>query len=171
MSGLTLNIRPAHLDDWPAIWSIIEPIFRAGETYAVDEAISETEAQFWITAPYMPYVACDAATHDVLGTYFVKPNKDGRGAHIANCGYAVAAAAQGRGVARAMCLHSLSEAKRMDYRGMQFNAVISTNTAAIHLWKSCGFDIVGTLPNAFHHPTQGYVDAFVMFQSLTGETT
>jgi len=102
----------------------------------------------------------------IVGTYFLRPNYPGGGRHICNCGYMTHAAFTGRGVARAMCQHSVAHAKRRGYRGMQFNFVISTNTRAVALWESLGFQIVGRLPQAFEHPTLGYVDALVMFQVL-----
>jgi ribosomal protein S18 acetylase RimI-like enzyme len=106
----------------------------------------------------------DAAS--VVGTYFLRPNQKGGGAHVANCGYVTAAEAQGRGIAKAMCEHSLSHAKASGFRAMQFNLVVSVNERAVRLWQHCGFEIVGMLPEAFHHPLLGYVDAYVMHRSL-----
>ena len=102
----------------------------------------------------------------VLGTYFLKANQQGGGAHVANCGYVTAAAAQGRGIARAMCLHSLERAKERGFRAIQFNFVVSTNERAVKLWTSLGFEIVGRLPRAFQHPERGFVDALVMYRHL-----
>ena len=102
----------------------------------------------------------------VLGTYYMRPNQAGGGRHVCNCGYMTDAAAPGRGIARRMCEHSLEYARSRGYRAMQFNFVVSTNERAVRLWQSLGFDIVGRLPTAFQHPTQGYVDAFVMYRLL-----
>ena len=102
----------------------------------------------------------------VLGTYFLKANQQGGGAHVANCGYVTSTAAQGRGIARAMCLHSLERAKERGFRGMQFNFVVSCNTRAVKLWSSLGFETVGRLPEVFAHPKLGFVDAFVMFRPI-----
>jgi len=102
----------------------------------------------------------------IVGTYYLRANQHGGGAHVANCGYVTAPAARGRGVARAMCEHSLARAKTRGFRAMQFNFVVSTNEPAVRLWQDCGFAVVGRVPEAFHHPARGYVDAFVMFRPL-----
>ena len=105
----------------------------------------------------------------VCGSYYLKPNQQGGGAHVANAGYMVSPVARGHHVGRLMAEHSLSEARRIGFRAMQFNFVVSTNESAIHLWKEFGFEIVGTLPGAFRHPQKGYVDVYVMFRSLDGD--
>lgn len=102
----------------------------------------------------------------ILGTYILRPNQSGGGSHVANAGFMVSASARGQGLGRAMAEHCLSEARRLGFRAMQFNYVISTNTAAIRLWQDFGFEIVGTLPDAFRHPEKGYVDVYVMYRSL-----
>lgn len=164
MNGLT--IRPANLDDAPAIWRIIGPTIRAGETYALDPGMGEADAlAYWLGADRETFVAV-AEDGQVLGTYYIRPNQAGGGRHICNCGYMTDKAATGRGVARTMCLHSLDHARQRGYRGMQFNFVVSSNTRAVALWQALGFTIVGRLPLAFHHPSLGYVDALVMFQPL-----
>ena len=103
---------------------------------------------------------------EVVGSYYLRANNRGGGAHVANCGYIVAPAAMGRGVARAMCAHSLDRARERGFRAMQFNFVISSNERAVRLWQSCGFAIVGRLPGAFEHPRLGFVDALVMYRTL-----
>jgi ribosomal protein S18 acetylase RimI-like enzyme len=159
-------IRPARPhDDWPAIWAILEPVFRAGETYAVDPDLGEHAARsYWLGADRETFVAEEDGS--ILGTYYLRANQAGGGAHVCNCGYVTGLHATRRGVARQMCLHSLEHARKRGYLAMQFNFVVSTNQRAIRLWQSLGFDIVGRLPRAFRHPAQGYVDALVMFQSL-----
>ena len=148
--------------DWPATWAILEPVFRAGETYAVERDISAAAARdLWVVAPEMTFVA-ESGSGAVLGTYYLKPNQAGGGRHVCNCGYVTADSARGQGIASAMCEHSQSEAIRRGYRAMQYNLVVATNTGAIRLWQRLGFEIAGTLPSAFHHPTEGYVDALVM---------
>jgi len=102
----------------------------------------------------------------IVGTYYMRANQPGGGGHICNCGYVTGAEAMGRGIAQAMCLHSLDHARERGYKGMQFNFVISTNARAVKLWESFGFETVGRLPDAFHHPEEGYVDALVMFRAL-----
>ena len=144
-------IRPTISADAPAIWSIIGPTIRAGETYALDRDMSEADAlAYWLGPDRETFVA--EADGEILGTYYLRANQAGGGSHIANCGYMTAAAATGRGIARAMCLHSLDQARRRGFRGMQFNFVVSTNERAVKLWQSLGFQIAGRLPLAFHHP-------------------
>lgn len=160
------TIRPAVPDaDWPSIWPILEAIVRPGEVYAVDRDIDEAGGRaYWFSPAHEVFVAEDGG--HVVGSYYMRPNQAGGGAHVANCGYMTAPDAQGRGVARAMGLHSLARARARGYRAMQFNIVVSTNVRAVRLWESLGFATVGRLPGAFHHPSAGFVDALVMFQTL-----
>lgn len=158
-------IRPARAEDRSSIWSVIGPIIRAGETYALDPALSETEAlAYWLGDDKETFVAEDEGA--VLGTYYIRANQGGGGSHVCNCGYMTAGSATGRGVARAMCEHSLAHARARRYRAMQYNFVVSTNERAVRLWQAMGFEIVGRLPLAFRHPRLGYVDALVLFQPL-----
>jgi L-amino acid N-acyltransferase YncA len=160
-----MRIRPAHKDDASSIWRVIEPIIRAGETYTLDRDMTEADAlAYWLASDRETFVAEEDG--EIIGTYFIRANQAGGGRHICNCGYITSAAATGRGVARAMCQHSLDYARQCGYRGMQFNFVISTNKRAVALWQSFGFEIVGRLPEAFRHPALGYVDALVMFRPL-----
>jgi ribosomal protein S18 acetylase RimI-like enzyme len=160
-----LTIRPATRADEDAIWAILEPVFRAGDTYTVPRDIPRDEAlAYWFREGNRVWVAEDEAA--VLGTYYLRANQEGGGSHVANCGYMTAPAAQGRGVARAMCTHSLDDARAHGFRAMQFNFVVSTNTRAVRTWLSHGFVIVGRLPGAFAHPDLGFVDAFVMHRPL-----
>lgn len=152
-------------NDWSAVWDILRPVFRAGDTYAIDRDISEADAHtYWTSEPGDTFVAESGG--EVLGTYYMRPNQSGGGRHICNCGYITGINAVGRGVARAMCSHSLEHAKRVGYRGMQFNFVVSSNVRAVELWQRFGFDIVGRLPHAFEHPEDGFIDALVMFKAL-----
>ncbi len=158
-------IRTARPDDAAAIWSIIGPVIRAGETYTLDPDMSETDAlAYWLGPDKETFVADDEGS--IVGTYYIRPNQAGGGRHVCNCGYMTAAKATGRGVARKMCEHSLDLAKLRGFKAMQFNFVVSANERAVRLWESCGFEIVGRLPNAFAHPRLGYVDALVMFETL-----
>ncbi|MFC4169322.1 GNAT family N-acetyltransferase [Teichococcus aestuarii] len=158
-------IRPARPEDQPSLWSILGPTIRAGETYALPRDMGEAAAlAYWLGADRETFVA--EAGGEILGTYYIRPNQAGGGAHVANCGYMTAAAATGRGVARAMCAHSLEHARARGYRAMQFNCVVSTNERAVRLWQAMGFEILARLPGAFRHPTAGEVDALVMFQAL-----
>ncbi|MEK9672694.1 MAG: GNAT family N-acetyltransferase [Rhodospirillaceae bacterium] len=159
-------IRAFDETDWPAVWASIEPVFRAGATYAVPREIAEDDARrMWVTAPRATFVAADAEGQ-LLGTYYIKANQQGPGAHVCNCGYITSAAARGRGVARAMCEHSQIQARELGFRAMQYNLVVATNVGAVRLWQKLGFDIRGTLLGAFHHPEHGFVDAHVMYKNL-----
>jgi ribosomal protein S18 acetylase RimI-like enzyme len=160
-----LTLRAATPRDADAIWAIVEPIIRAGEVYTLPREMAKDKAlAYWFSASHEVFVAEDDGV--AVGTYYLRRNHQGGGAHVANCGYATALASQGRGVARAMCEHSLEYARGRGFRAMQFNFVISTNERAVRLWQSCGFRTVGTLPGAFLHPQAGYVDAFVMYREL-----
>jgi ribosomal protein S18 acetylase RimI-like enzyme len=158
-------IRPAHTSDDAAIWRVIEPIIRAGETLMVPRLAAEAQAlAYWRSPQHEVFVAELAG--EILGTYYLRANQQGGGAHVANCGYATIPAAAGRGVARAMCAHSLERARARGFRAMQFNCVVSSNDRAVRLWQSCGFEIVGRVPETFHHPQLGYVDTLVMYHRL-----
>jgi ribosomal protein S18 acetylase RimI-like enzyme len=158
-------IRAATEDDRDAIWRIMEPIVLAGETYTLPRDIDEKNAlAYWLSAQHEVFVAEE--NDEIIGTYFLQANQQGGGAHVANCGYMTAVSATGRGVARAMCAHSLDRACTRGFRAMQFNFVVSTNDRAVRLWQSFEFQIVGRLPKAFLHPTLGYVEAYIMYREL-----
>ena len=161
----TVTIRPAEVGDRVAIWSILEPTIRSGETYTLPRDFSREQAlDYWFAPGHEVFVADEGG--DIVGTYFVRANQQGGGAHVANCGYMTARSSSGRGVARAMCAHSLEVARARGFRAMQYNFVVSTNQRAVRIWQSFGFEVVGRLPGAFEHPTLGFVDALVMFRGL-----
>ena len=140
-------------------------VARSGDVFAYDEATPETVARkLWFDPPARAWIA--ERDGSSLGTYYIRPNHPGRGAHVANAGYIVRPESRGTGLARLMCNHSIETARRLGYRAMQFNYVVSTNEAAVHVWETCGFEIVGRLPGAFRHVTLGYVDALVFFRML-----
>lgn len=158
-------IRPAEDRDRAAVWRMLEPVIRAGETYALPRDMSEADVlAFWLAPDRETFVAEDDGR--LVGTYYLRANNRGGGAHVANCGYVTAAEATGRGVARAMCAHSLETARARGFAAMQFNFVIASNTRAIALWEGMGFQTVGRLPAAYRHPMLGPVDALVMFRTL-----
>jgi ribosomal protein S18 acetylase RimI-like enzyme len=160
-----LLVRAATAADHNAIWGILEPVIRTGETYTLPMDMKRDDAvAYWTSQEHEVFVADDSG--NVVGTYFLCANRLGGGSHVANCGYITAQSAFGRGVARAMCAHSLKRAKERGFKAMQYNFVVSTNERAIKLWQSFGFEIVGRLPDAFKHPTLGFVDALVMFLKL-----
>ncbi|MDE2364894.1 MAG: GNAT family N-acetyltransferase [Hyphomicrobiales bacterium] len=158
-------VRLANDEDRAAIWSIIGPTIRAGETYALPHDMSEAGAlAYWLGADRETFVAVEDGR--IVGTYYVRANQAGGGDHVCNCGYMTATGETGKGVARAMCLHSLDHARERGFRAMQFNFVVSANERAVRLWQAMDFAIVGRLPGAFRHPRLGFVDAFVMFRDL-----
>lgn len=151
--------------DSDAVWAILEPMLRAGETYAMPRDWGREDAlAYWLGTDKHAFVAEDQG--EVLGVYYLRTNQMGGGAHVCNCGYVTSPVAQGRGVARAMAEHSFTTARALGYRAMQYNFVVSTNDRAVTLWQRYGFEIVGRLPCAFDHPKLSYVDALVMFKSL-----
>ena len=161
-----INIRPFEENDWAATWQVIKPVFRAGETYSFSPGITENETYHqWIDVPAATFVAVDE-NGEILGTYYIKKNQPGLGSHICNCGYIVAENARNQGIASQMCEHSQREGLSRGFRAMQYNLVVSSNEGAVHLWKKHGFDVVGTIPEAFHHHRLGYVDAYVMYKKL-----
>ena len=157
-------IRPAAPADGESIRQIIVPTIRAGETYALPRDWTDARAlAYWHAPGHTVFVAeADA----VVGTYYVRSNQQGGGDHVANCAFMTAHAAQGRGIAGAMCADALQRAAAAGYGAMQFNFVVSSNTRAVALWRRFGFEIVGRLPDVFRHPSLGLVDAFVMYRKL-----
>lgn len=167
MNGGGVIVRPATPVDRDAIWSILKPVYRAGETYCIPRDITRDEALAdWFAAPFTVFVA--ELDGRILGTSHVGANRPAGGAHVANASFATDPAARGRGVATALVRHAKAWARRMGFRAMQFNFVVATNQDAVHLWQKAGFAIVARLPGAFSHPRLGLVDALVMFQDLTG---
>jgi len=164
-AGAEITIRYAREDDFAALWPILRAVIRTGDTYSIEPGLTrEAVRAMWMETPRATYVA--ELDGEVQGTYYIKTNQPGGGAHVCNCGYMVAPEARGRGLARAMCLHSQAQARAMGYLAMQFNFVVETNRGAIALWEDLGFETVGRLPRAFRHPQQGLVDARVMLKWL-----
>jgi len=161
MIELRLGLPRDHED----IWRILEPVIRAGETYALPRDMGRDEAlAYWTTAGHQCFVAEEDG--NILGTYSLRANQAGGGAHVANCGYVTAHEAIGRGIAGAMCEHSLNVARNAGFRAMQFNFVVASNARAIALWHRLGFETVGRVPEVFLHPKRGYTDALVMYRRL-----
>ena len=143
----------------------MEPIIREGETYTLPrDMVRDSALAYWLSSNHEVFVTEENGK--IVGTYFLQANQQGGGGHVANCGYMTDVTATGRGVARAMCEHSLGRARGRKFRAMQFNFVISTNERAVRLWQSFGFEIIGRLPAAFLHPSHGYVDAYIMYRTL-----
>ena len=162
----TLHFAPMSDEDFTSFWPTFKAIVEAQETYAIDPDISfEAARELWCHTPKTSMVVKDEHGH-VLGAYYLKANAAGPGDHICNCGYMVTPAARGKGVARAMCEHSQAQAKELGFQAMQYNAVVATNEVAVALWQKLGFQIVGTVPNAYRHARLGFVDTHVMYKAL-----
>ncbi|MFK8021129.1 MAG: N-acetyltransferase family protein [Pseudomonadales bacterium] len=160
-----MNIRKANDADFEFIWPIFHDIVKAGETYAYSTETTEEEARvIWLKNPRETFVL--ERDGRILATYFIKTNQAGPGSHVCNCGYMVSSSAAGQGLATELCKHSQNVARELGYKAMQFNFVAKSNEGAVYLWQKLGFEIVGRLPDAFKHPSQGYVDAFVMYKWL-----
>lgn len=160
-----MTIREATEADWPQIWAHFQRVAAAGDAFTYDETTTEESARkAWFDPPAVCFV-CEI-DGQFAGTYYVRPNQPGRGSHVANAGYIVVPGFRRRGLAGALCEHSLQTARRLGFSAMQFNFVVSANAAAIQAWERCGFAVVGRLPAAFRHKELGFVDALVMFRAL-----
>ncbi|RRJ83796.1 GNAT family N-acetyltransferase [Aestuariirhabdus litorea] len=160
-----MQIREATEADYEKIWPIFHEVASAGETYAYPREVTKNEGKkLWMELPRKTYVVEN--NEGILGTYYIKTNQAGPGSHVCNCGYMVASSSRGQGIATVMCEHSQKMAVELGYEAMQFNFVASTNEGAVRLWQKLGFGIVGRLPQAFKHPSRGYVDALIMYKWL-----
>lgn len=160
-----LVIRDFEPRDRDALWRILEPVFRAGDTYAIDPDISRDDALAYWCGPERRVFSA-VLDGRLAGSYYLVRNHQGGGSHVCNCGFVTDPAQRGKGVAREMLAHALEAARAAGFRAMQFNFVISTNTRAVALWERAGFDVAARLPGAFRHPERGYVDALVMYKAL-----
>jgi GNAT superfamily N-acetyltransferase len=163
---MTMQVRAFVATDWPQVWPIVCEVVRAADTFAYDPAMTEAQARaVWLEAPPgQTVVAVDGDR--VLGTAKMGPNRPGPGSHVATASFMVASDARGRGVATALCRFALDWAREQGYAGMQFNAVAESNRAAVEIYKRLGFQIVGTVPGAFAHPTRGRVGLHIMYRAL-----
>ena len=160
-----MEIRLARVADADGIWTLLQPVFRAGDTYAIDPEISRDAAlAYWMDLPAATYVVTQAGA--IVGTYYIKTNQQGGGNHVCNCGYIVGNAARGQGLAAQMCEASQEQALALGYEAMQFNFVLASNAGALRLWHRLGFETVGLIPKAFKHPSLGLLAAHVMFKWL-----
>ena len=164
-----MKIRAVQPDDWDQIWPFFSEIVAAGETYAYPEGLTPEQARaMWTPGPNATtVVAVDGDT--VLGAATAGPNRPGRGAHVATASFMVSPTARGRGVGRALGEYVIRWAAAKGFRGIQFNAVVETNTAAVALWESLGFETVGIVPEAFDSAAHGLVGLHVMYRRLAGD--
>jgi GNAT superfamily N-acetyltransferase len=161
-----VEIREAIEADWPAVWAIVEPVVRAGETYALARDMTEAEAKaYWMRpAPGIVLVAVEGDA--ILGSAKIVPNQAGGGAHVANGSFMVGPAARGRGVGRRLGEAALERARAAGFRAMQFNAVVESNRVAVDLWLALGYAILTTVPEAFDHPKDGLVGLHILYRRL-----
>jgi len=160
-------IRTAGDEDWPRIWPFFRAIVEGGETYAYPDAMTPEMGQsLWMEHPPGHTVVAVDEQNAVLGSAKMGPNRPGRGAHVATASFMVDPSRSGRGVGRALGDYAVQWARAAGYRSMQFNAVVETNTAAVALWQSLGFEILATVPEAFDHPRHGLVGLQVMYLRL-----
>jgi GNAT superfamily N-acetyltransferase len=161
-----VEIRPAGREDWPSIWPFFARIVEAGQTYAYPEDLTEdTARRLWMAPP--PDRTLVAVRGDrVLGSAKMGPNRPGRGAHIGTASFMVDPEQAGQGVGRALARHVVEQCRTDGYHGIQFNAVVETNRAAVTLWLALGFQIIGTVPEAFDHREHGLVGLHVMYLKL-----
>lgn len=160
-----MEIRPATPADGDAIWTLLEPAFRAGDSYAIDPEITRDDAlAYWLGPSHRAFVAHEGAA--ALGTFYLRANQGGNGDHVCNAGFVTQPAARGRGVARAMLERALGEGRARGFAAMQFNCVVETNARALAIWTAYGFDIVGSVPQAFRHPQEGLVEALILHRFL-----
>jgi len=165
---MSLHFRPATEADWPRLWPILQEIVQAEQTYTYDPAMdSETGRRTWLPGPPDQAWLVTDSDGTVLGSYKTGPNRAGPGGHVATATYMVDKSARGRGVGRAMVVHSLDQARAAGFRGIQFNAVAASNEYAVKLYQDLGFDIVGAVPGGFRHPELGFVDLLIMYRDLT----
>jgi len=159
------DFRLATPEDWPGLWEIFRSVVEKGDTYPYAEDTGEDEARrLWLEVPQATYAALESGR--VVGTYYLKPNQPALGAHVCNAGYMVHPDARGRGLGRALCAHSLDEARRLGFTAMQYNLVVSSNETAVRLWTEMGFETIGVLPGAFRHKDKGPIDALIMYRAL-----
>lgn len=162
----SVAIKPAAREAFARLWPILEPVIREGTTYPLPPDLGRAEAaDYWFAPGHRVFVA--EADGEAVGTYYLRANQRGGGAHVANAGFMTAPASRGRGVARAMAAHALNTAAALGFEAMQFNFVISSNERAVRLWRDLGFLIVGVLPGAFRLPEGRRVDVFVMHKALS----
>ncbi len=160
-----MNIRKATETDFDKIWEIFSKVIETGDTYVFNPNTPKKDLKKHWFADYMETYVIEE-NGQILGTYIIKPNQIDLGSHIANCSYMVHPNAQGKGIGKKLCEHSIQIAKENGFEAIQFNIVVSTNKGAVELWKKYGFEIIGTTPNGFRHSELGLVDTYIMYKYL-----
>lgn len=164
---MTLTFETARPDDWPGIWQVFREVVATGDTYPYLPDMSEEEARaLWMKNGEREVTFVARRDGEIVGTAYVRSNGTGLADHIANAGWMIEPRSQGRGIGRPFAEHVIEEARRLGYHGMQFNGVVSTNTGAVALWESLGFEIIGTVPDAFRHSRGEMVPVHIMYRRL-----
>ena len=162
---MSMKIREANSNDYDSVWEIFESVIKTGDTYVFDPKTKKDDlSKHWFSSSMRTYVAEE--NNRILGTYIIKPNQIDLGSHIANCSYMVHPNAQGKGVGKLLCEHSIENAKHLRFKAIQFNIVVSENKGAVELWRKYGFAIIGTIPKGFKHMKLGFVDAHIMYKEI-----
>jgi L-amino acid N-acyltransferase YncA len=166
---LKAQVRPAHLEDFEEIYEVFCRILDEGATYSYtrEEMTPERSLAYFMTSAGTYCFLVESAKKEMLGFYTIRPNRTGRGSHVANASFIVHPSHRGKGVGRKISVHALKTARKLGYKAMQFNFVVSTNQVALSLYQSLGFNIVGTLPRGFQHTKKGLVDVYIMHRFLT----
>jgi ribosomal protein S18 acetylase RimI-like enzyme len=160
-----MEIRKATEEDKAGVWKIINAVIAGGDTYVFAPDTSESEmVSYWFSAEKYVYVA--VVENEIVGTYWLKANQPGLGDHIGNGAYMVWPESRGKRVGKTMALHSIEEAKKIGYQAIQFNFVVKSNTVAVNLWKSVGFEVIGEIPDAIRHTTKGFTNAYIMYRKV-----
>lgn len=162
---MSIEIRKATEEDKAGVWKIIKAVIAGGDTYVFDPETSESEMiAFWFSPEKHVYVAVDE--NEIVGTYLLKANQPGLGDHVGNGAYMVSPEAKGKRVGKTMALHSIEQAREIGYQAIQFNFVVKSNTVAVNLWKSVGFEVIGEIPDAIRHKENGLTNAYIMYRKV-----
>jgi ribosomal protein S18 acetylase RimI-like enzyme len=149
-----------YLPQAAAIWN---SVVAEGTSFPGDEILSDEQA--WEMFQAQTASVCAMDNGEVVGVYILHPNNFGRCGHIANASYAVKAGLRGRGIGRALVLDCIEKAKTHGFKALQFNAVVTTNTAAIALYIKLGFRVIGTVPGGYRYNDGGYRDTLIMIKT------
>lgn len=160
-----LDIVEINSSKFDEIWAVLSPVFKTGETYPIaPDATKEDGKAYWFAPDKRVYAASDQG--EIVGTYYIKPNQIGLGSHVCNAGFVVAAEHSGKGYGTLLGWHALQTAKEMGYESMQFNLVVANNIASLKIWQKLGFDVIGTIPEAFNYRGEKHIDAYILYKKL-----
>lgn len=164
---MKIKIRPANLEDFEVIYEAFTHVLEEGKTYSytLEEMTPERALAYWISAPGTHGFVAEHKG-EIAGFFAVRPNRTGRAKHVANASFIVHHGHRKKGIGRKMGKHALKVARKLGYKAIQYNFVVSTNAVAVNLWQSLGYAIVGTLPKGYRHATEGMVDVYIMHRFL-----